>query len=157
MTKKKELVPRGRQTKLLNRIYWIYTHFKHAGLIVSTKRGIFRVTERGQELLGQKPEKINLKTLSLYPEYNHFRQRRNTDSGQTKDTSHISTAKTPDEILYDSYRIIRENLAAELLEKIKSLSPEFFERLVVELLVNMGYGGSMEDAGQAVGRSGEAV
>ncbi|MBX3244729.1 MAG: restriction endonuclease [Acidobacteria bacterium] len=152
---KAELVPSGRQTRLLNRIYWIYTHFKHAKLIYQTKRGVFKITERGLELLSQNIERIDLRTLALFPEYNDFRQKRSTTLEQTTEIPDIPTAKTPDEILYDSYKTIRENLAADLLEKIKDLSPEFFERLVVNLIVSMGYGGSMEDAGQAVGGSGD--
>lgn len=151
-----ELVPSGRQRRLLNRIYWIFTHFKHAKLISPSRRGAFRITERGLELLSQKPEKIDLRTLSLYPEYNDFRKRKGQDTEQQLDSKTDNAAtKTPDEILYDSFKTIRDNLAVELLEKIKSLSPEFFEGLVVELLVKMGYGGTREDAGQAIGRSGD--
>ena len=128
---------------------------KHAKLIYQTKRGVYKITERGLELLSRNIERIDLRTLALFPEYNDFRQKRSTTLEQTTEIPDIPTAKTPDEILYDSYKTIRENLAADLLEKIKDLSPEFFERLVVNLIVSMGYGGSMEDAGQAVGGSGD--
>jgi restriction system protein len=152
-----ELVPSGRQTRLMNRIYWISTHFKKALLIEPTRRGAFRITSRGSELLGKKLANIDLKTLQTFPEYVEFKNKRNGTPAAKEVSSdpQLVESKTPDELLFEAYQTIRETLANEILEKVKSCSPTFFERLVVELLVKMGYGGTLEDAGQAIGKSGD--
>lgn len=151
-----ELFPSGSQTRLMNRIYWISTHFKKALLIEYVRRGAFKITPRGLDLSSRNLGAIDLKVLHSYPEYVEFRQLKNKKSSvRIETTEESSNQKTPDEILYDSYQTIRDNLAMEIVEKVKSCSPPFFERLVVELLVKMGYGGTMEDAGAAVGRSGD--
>ncbi|MGQ0542621.1 MAG: restriction endonuclease [Blastocatellia bacterium] len=153
---KNELVPSGRQTKLLNRIYWIFTHFKHAKLVESVRRGAFIITDRGSDLVKSRPGRVDLKLLATYPEYNDFRKRKGRDNGKKNGSTILDdVVKTPDELLHDSYAAIRLTIASDLLEKIKQMSPAFFERLVVELLVRMGYGGNLEDAGQAVGKSGD--
>lgn len=140
-----ERVPSGQQTRLINRIYWISTHFKNAILIESTGRGTFRITPRGQDLLATNPSSIDLKLLDTFPEHHAFRKKKSKDV--LAEESSVSTeTKTPDELLYESYNAIREKLADEVLEKVKTWSPGFFEKLVVDLLVRMGYGGSHEDA-----------
>lgn len=155
-SEKTEMVPSGRQTRLMNRIYWISTHFKNAGLIESSRRGAFKITVRGTELLKSNPASIDLKTLQRYPEYIEFRNKKgNKEKIQISEEKEVPNSKTPDELLFESYRTIRETLASDILEKLKSCTPSFFERLVVELLVAMGYGGTLEDAGQAVGKSGD--
>lgn len=152
-----DLVPSGRQTRLINRIYWITTYFKKALLIEPAGRGFFRITNRGKELLNKTPARIDINLLETYPEYAEFRKQKarhvnkETLSGDDEPTD----SKTPDEILDDSYNTIRANLISDVLEKVKTCSPSFFERLVVELLVKMGYGGSRQDAGQAIGKSGD--
>lgn len=157
---KNELVPSGKQSRLINRVHWVSTYFKKAKLVESADRGTFRITDRGLELLSRKLDRIDMKTLDEYPEYVAFRNQKNR-AGRGENTSPDPfveppvDSKTPDEVLEDSYNTIRANLASEILEKVKSCSPNFFERLVVELLVNMGYGGTRHDAGQAVGRSGD--
>ncbi len=153
---KTETVSSGRQTRLLNRIYWISTYLKKALLLSSTRRGAFRITQRGLDLLGQKPQRIDMKSLEAFPEYVAFRSKRTPRALEVQpEIEEPTESKTPDEILFDSYQTIRENLAFETLEKVKTCSPSFFERLVVELLVRMGYGGTLEDAGQAIGKSGD--
>ena len=151
-----EMIPSKRQTKLVNRIYWISTYFRKSLVIEQPHRGFLRITQRGRDLLNQNLPRIFMKTLEAYPEYVAFRDKKN-DSPRTATQTAIepSESKTPDEILEDSYRIIRENLGSDLLEKIKSCTPRFFEELVVKLLVSMGYGGTLEDAGQAIGKSGD--
>ncbi len=151
-----EMIPSKRQTKLMNRIYWASTYFRKSLVIEQPSRGVLRITDRGRELLNKNLSRIDMKTLEIFPEYIEFRDKKNeVSTGDIKPATESTETKTPDEVLYDSYRTIRENLAADLLEKIKSLSPEFFETLVVNLLVAMGYGGSINDAGQAIGRSGD--
>lgn len=152
---KQQLLPSGRQTVIANRVGWACTHLKKAGLLEYTKRGWFQITSRGHEVLLQKPNKINLKTLEHFPEFIEFRTSKN---GVKSDNSAIvedESKNTPEESLDAAYQTIRKSLASEILEKVKSCSPAFFERLVVELLVRMGYGGTLQDAGRAIGRSGD--
>lgn len=132
----------------------IYLH--RAGALERTRRGVFRITERGRELLQKNFSKINVQTLSQFPEFVAFHK-------GTGDTTAVADgqqpklikADTPEEQLAAAYKVLRESLANEVLETVKKLSPAFFEELVIDLLVAMGYGGSMEDAGRAVGRSGD--
>lgn len=151
-----EMIPSKKQTKLVNRIYWISTYFRKSLVIEQPHRGLLRITERGKQLIGQNLPKIDMKTLEIYPEYLEFRDKKNQSLvSNIPNVVETAESKTPDETLEDAYRIIRGGLATEILEKVKSCSPIFFERLVVELLVKMGYGGTREDAGQAIGRSGD--
>ncbi len=152
-----EMIPSKRQTKLVNRIYWVSTYFRKSLVIEQPRRGFLRITERGRCLLDQNLARIDMKTLEVFPEYVEFREKKNTPASEQviQINAEPEQSKTPDEVLYDSYKAIRENLANDLLEKTKSLSPKFFEDLVVNLLVKMGYGGSIDDAGKAIGRSGD--
>ena len=152
-----EMIPSKRQTRLVNRIYWVSTYFRKSLVIEQPHRGFLRITDRGRELLSQNLSRIDMKTLEVYPEYVAFRDKKNDDSNSPaiKTVFEPSESKTPDEILEDSYQTIRRNLVSDILEKIKSCSPAFFERLVVELLVKMGYGGTRDDAGQAIGKSND--
>ena len=148
-----QFLPSGVAKTFPNRVAWAKSHFKMAGLLENTKRSYFKITESGKKLLEEYPNEINLKILKTLPTY----QER---TGRTKDESLSSdidtqTSATPEEVLENSYLKIRKNLSQELLLKIKSCSPSFFESLVVELLVKMGYGGSIKDAGQSIGRSGD--
>lgn len=149
-----QLLPSGRHRVLDNRVGWACTHLKKAGLLEYTKRGWFKVTSRGIDVLSRKPTKINLKFLEQFPEFVEFRTPKNgtkTEEAIIED----EIKSTPEESLETAYQTIRNNLATEILEKVKSCSPAFFERLVVELLVKMGYGGTLQDAGRAVGGSGD--
>ena len=151
----KEMLPSGKQTTFRNRMAWAKVYLTKAQLLESPKRGIFHITKRGKELLAQKPETLRVKQLKQYPEFVAFHS-----SGAKKDTTDNSlniddNTSTPEEILEQSYQNLRNDLADELLSQIKDNSPEFFERLVVRLLVKIGYGGSIKDAGQAIGKSGD--
>jgi len=154
----RELLPSGIQSTFFNRVGWASTYMKKAGLLEATRRGYFRITSRGQELLRKQPKAINVKLLQQYPEFLKFQQLKGTRSGEKVSTSgailDISTA-TPSEALETAYEKLRDELADELLAKLKKSSPSFFERAVVELLVKMGYGGSRADAGKAIGKSGD--
>ncbi len=131
---------------------------KKAGLLEPTRRGFYRISPRGQELLQKKPTIINVKLLKQYPEFLEFQQLKGTRSGEKMNSSResldISTA-TPSESLETAHENLRDELVDELLAKLKKSSPSFFERIVVELLVKMGYGGSRADAGKAIGKSGD--
>lgn len=150
------MLPSRNQTIFYNRVTWAKAHLKMAALVENTKRGSFKITSNGLEILKQKPAIINLKFLRQIPEYRETAEGWRNNSSETE-VSEIETAdtKTPEEILESGYFNIRKTLAQDLLSKIKSCSPLFFENLVVELLVKMGYGGSLKDAGKAIGKSGD--
>jgi restriction system protein len=153
----KEMLPSGIQSTFVNRVGWASTYMKKAGLLEATRRGYYRITGRGQELLEKQPKVINVKLLKQYLEFLEFQQLKGTRSGDRvieKEIDNISAA-TPSEALETAYENLRDELAEELLSKLKKTSPSFFERVVVELLVKMGYGGSRADAGKAIGKSGD--
>ncbi|AEI69101.1 restriction endonuclease [Corallococcus macrosporus] len=151
-----ELLPSGRQRRIHNRVGWAKTYLQKAGLVEPNGRGRFRITSRGQEVLQRKPNRIDMKFLEQFPEYNAFAALRHDAAEAEPSTPELSSAtETPEEILEESYQELRRRLADELLERIKACDPKFFEKLVVDLLVAMGYGGSRKDAGQAVGQSGD--
>ena len=152
-----EMIPSGTSPLFDNRVGWARSYLKQARLLDSARRGIFNVTDRGRELLAEKPERIDIALLNRYEEFRQFRTRRH-DNGEgragTQDTETL-TEQTPEEALAAAYGKLRGNLEAEILAQVKAASPSFFERLVIDLLVAMGYGGSRQDAGRAVGRSGD--
>src|SRR5919107_4961195 len=156
---RKALLPSGRQATFDNRVGWARTYMKKAGLLQSPRRGYFKITDAGIQAMKDHPEAINVKFLERYPEFLEFKTKSNAKSTATKtDTTVPTEARTPREVMEDAYATIRTQLASELLERIAQSSPQFFERLVVDLLVNMGYGGTQEDAGEAVsGRGDEGI
>ncbi|MGE0882518.1 MAG: restriction endonuclease [Blastocatellales bacterium] len=148
-----QLLPSGQQTVFRNRIAWAKAHFKRAGLIESPRRGIYRITNQGREILTSNPKRIDLKFLDKFPGHREFRF-----SSKVENEPEIVpqvNGLTPEEHIALGYQQIREELAADLLRRIKECAPEFFEQLVIDLLLAMGYGGSRQDAGKAVGRSGD--
>lgn len=154
---RQELLTSGKQTRFDNRVAWALTHLAKAELLKRTGRGRFQITARGLEALTKKPDRITLTYLSRYPEFVTFRSvTRKADKDDT-DTQIADEAalQTPEEALESSYQDVRSKTAQELLERIKGSSAAFFERLVVDLLVAIGYGGSRKDAGQAIGQTGD--
>jgi restriction system protein len=148
------LLPSGQQPVFDNRVGWARTYMKKAGLLESPRRGYMRITERGINVLRQKPDRIDVKFLSQYSEFRKFRSGESAEemlTGKSQDEE----GKTPEELLGDAYKRLKESLASELLEQVEKATPEFFERLVVQLFVAMGYGGTFKEAAQAVGRSGD--
>lgn len=148
-----ELLPSGQQSVFTNRLAWAKAHLKKAGLLESPSRGLYKIVPRGLEALAQSNQRINLKYLKQFEEYNYGSS--GNGNAQEKDEQKPSDTLTPYEHIEIGYQLIRAALEDELLIKIKTLSPAFFERLVVELLVAMGYGGSLKDAGQTLGQSGD--
>ena len=148
----KELLPNGRQTKFDNRVRWAQTRLKKSNLLESTGWGKFRITALGLEILKCEPSDFNDKFIMDFSGTG-MDDAYNKENGQKG--SNGKSSQTPEEILEASYQELRRELAQDLLEKIMKCSPEFFENLVVDLLVSMGYGGSRKDAGQAVGKSGD--
>ena len=155
---KRELLPSGQQAVVDNRIGWARTYLKKAGLITQPKRGQFQITERGQNVLRQNLDKIDLDYLTQFPEFQDFKMKKNkpddTDLEPQKPMSLIEK-KNPQERLEYAYEEINNEVSQELLDTVKSVSPGFFEKLVIDLLVKMGYGGSRKDAGQAMGKAGD--
>jgi restriction system protein len=145
----------GPQTVMRNRTGWVCTYLKKAGLIESTRRGVFVITERGLSVLASSPERIDIKYLEQFPEFVAFRELRGERSAGKPSVLDAALGATPEEALDAAYQQLRVDLELEVLEQVKLASPAFFEHLVVELLVRMGYGGSLRDAGQAVGKSGD--
>lgn len=154
----KEVLPSGTQGTFVNRVGWAATYMKKAGLLEGTRRGYYRITEKGKELLLTQPKAINVKLLQQYPEFIEFQKLKGTGSKDkiaVPKGIHDVASATPLEALEMAYENLREELVDELLGKLKKVSPSFFERIVVELLVKMGYGGSRADAGRAIGRTGD--
>jgi restriction system protein len=150
-----ELLPSGTQTKFDNRVAWAKSYFVQAKVLESPRRAYLKITERGKHLHAQGHERIDVKVLSQYPEFVEFHNPAKQNKYTQTDTSHEISSETPEEILQKAYHSIRGDLAGEILERIKSNAPSFFENLVVDLMVAMGYGGSRSDAGQSIGQSGD--
>jgi len=152
---RREMLPSGRQTRFNNRVAWANVYLRKSGFLESTRRGRFKITERGQEILRSNPARIDVKFL-LKNGDTEFREfhRPSRQDGNHEEPS-IETVRTPREIMDAGYQEMRRDLSQEIIKRIKSSSPRFFEHLVVELLVAMGYGGSRKDAGEAVGQSGD--
>jgi len=154
---RQELIPSGRQAVLDNRLGWAKVYLAKAGLLELTGRAKFRITPRGRDVLKQNVTRIDASFLRQFPEFVAFqglsKRLRPTPTQNTKEIG--EGLETPEELLEDSYQNLRKKLAVELVEHIKKCPPAFFEKLVVELLVAMGYGGSRKDAGQALGRTGD--
>lgn len=157
---KRTLLPGRTQTRLYSRVTWALTYLTKSLLLEKPSRGRYRITGRGHEVLGKHPLRIDNTVLAQFPEFRAFRARRPTDRSEPnerEDTSSLAlnASATPDEQLEAASRALREALADDLLQRVRGSSPAFFEDLVVDLLVRMGYGGSHADAASVVGRSGD--
>jgi restriction system protein len=147
-----EMLPNGKVRRFHSRVIWARVELAMAGLIENTGTGMSHITERGKSVLDSNPPHIDRKFLMQFPEYVAKVKKQAVKPTEIEPEAE----QTPVENLETSYQIIRRELAQELIERIKGCSPRFFEQLVVDLLVAMGYGGSRKDAGQAVGQSGDA-
>jgi restriction system protein len=162
-----ELVPSGGQTRLANRVAWGHVYMKRAGLLASARRGVYRITQRGEEVLKSPPHRIDINFLGRYPEFAAFKSPEELPNLKSTDPALLKimteglsptidgAAHTPDEQVHIGAARIKENLVAQLLERIKKGTPAAFESLVIDLLVKMGYGGSYADAAEVVGKSGD--
>jgi len=146
-----ELLPSGRQSRFANRVAWAKVYLQRGGLLSSPGRGQFQITDRGREVLADPPAKIDIKFLERFPEFLEFRSR---EPESTAPATEVPNATTPEEALEAAYLSIRAGLASELLGRVRTVSPRFFEQLVVELLLKMGYGGT-GGVSEAIGRSGD--
>jgi restriction system protein len=152
-----ELLPSGRQTIFANRVHWAKTYLGKAGLIEGTRRGHFKITARGRQVLESKPAHIDNNFLSQFEEFEKWRRsaQEAVEDRHSAAPAIVNQTATPDDIMRAAHRQIETTLAQELLDRIRSAPPDFFERLIVNLLLKMGFGGSVADAGRALGRSGD--
>ncbi|WP_373697480.1 MULTISPECIES: restriction endonuclease [Bacteroidales] len=153
---RKELLSSGTQAIFDNRVGWAKTYLKKAGLLDSPRRAIVVITDLGRQVLSEGISRIDTRYLRRFPSYLEFQKASRKDNETEEEaTDAENNMQTPEENLDKAYQRIRRSLASELLNRVIELSPAFFERLVVELLVRMGYGGSIKEAGKAVGKSGD--
>lgn len=153
---RKELLASGNQAIFDNRVGWAKTYLKKAGLLDSPKRATFVITQIGLDTLKKNLDRVDAKYLRQFPAFLEFQNASRNDNDSEEEIVIVETnEQTPEENLDKAYQRIRKSLASELLNRVVDLSPTFFERLVVELLVKMGYGGSIKDAGKAIGKSGD--
>lgn len=153
---KTELLPSGQQAVVDNRIGWAKTYLKKAGLLVYPKRAHVRITERGRAVLSKDIHNIDRSFLMQFDEFEKFQTVSNKDNDSGEKQSLVNNDdNTPEESIEKAYLTIKSSLSDELISKIMGLSPTFFERLVVDLIVKMGYGGSRKDAGRATKQSND--
>ncbi len=151
-----EKLPSGKMSTFSNRVAWTKAYLSRAKLVENIRRGVFLITEQGLQVVKENPERINIKYLMRFPSFQKFRSKKPgaKGGGVTENIASVDNdaEKTPIEQIGESYQDIRKTLADEILDQVLSSSPTFFENVVVELLVKMGYGGTIKDAGQAIGK-----
>ena len=162
-----QMLPSGKQTLLANRVHWALTYLAKAGALTRTRRSHFVITERGKALLQEHPDRVTVKVLNQFPEFVVFQSGKPTEDGvaggeqvnhqppTSRSNASLANASTPDEAIQDAQEIIAERLKSDLLDRIAALSPTFFEQLVVDLVVAMGYGGSRGAVAHRLGKSGD--
>ncbi len=153
---RQQMLPSGKQTTIANRIHWSRSYMKQAGLVRNIRRGWFELTERGKLVLNDPTITLDAKYLEQFDEFQEFKSRsKETDLDATERTTSETPANTPDESLQAAHKKLDAALAANLLDFVRTASPVFFENLIVDLFIAMGYGGTSEDAGRALGQSGD--
>jgi restriction system protein len=152
---RREMLPSGRAKLFDNRVGWAKTHITQAGLLASPRRAISVITPLGREVLQRHPDRVDLAILKQYPAYRAFREKRSLNGGGDGVQGDALAADTPEEALDKAYIKARSEVEAELLRRVIESPPEFLEQVVVDLVVQMGYGGSRRDAGEALGKSGD--
>ena len=150
-----ETIPSGKQTVLDNRVGWARTYLTKAGLLEVTRRAHFVITERGITALKDKQVVIDNKYLKQFDEFIAFKDQKNAITNNEIEVTGDIDDITPDEALQLAYKKINESLAQEILERTRKVTPDFFEDLLIELLVAMGYGGAGEGAAHALGKTGD--
>ena len=150
-----QLVPSGVQATIYNRVIWAKTYLKKAGLLEPTGKSFFKISERGLDVLSKKPSKIDMKFLEQFPEYQEFKKLKKESKKTIEEENKLLETRTPEELVRSGYKIIKDTVKSDIISNVMKCSPRFFEKLVVDLLIKMGYGGSLEDAGRAIGKSGD--
>jgi restriction system protein len=153
-----EMLPSGRQTTFTNRVAWANVFLQRAGLIERTGRGRYCATDAGRDLLRESPAKIDIRLLARFSSFVEWR-RRSTGEGRSDapgdSLGSTEASITPDEQIARSYQALTSALASDLLERVREMSPTFFETLIIDLLIKLGYGGGDPTMGKAIGRSGD--
>jgi restriction system protein len=153
-----QLLPSGQQTTFHNRLSWAKHYILNAGLLEKTRRGHFTISPRGREVLRNPPARIDRDYLVQFPEFLEFRGRSNiNESSSDSDTEWNADRRTPEEALQAAYKELRDDLAGELLAQIKAMSSQFFEKLVLDLMLAMGYGGAEKTASLTGAGSDEGI
>lgn len=156
---REEMLPSGKQRLLHNRVHWAKFYMSKAGLITSPKRGLFLATQEGKAFLAKHPEGIDVNSLKKIPEFSDFYSLSNQSSSSPDISAAVSAASnseaTPEEQIDAAHALLTKALKTDLLSRVLEQSPAFFERLIVDLLVAMGYGGSHENAARQLGKSGD--
>ena len=152
---REQLLPSGKQRTFDNRVNWAKSYLKKAGLLTYPKRGTFTATDAGKKIIEQNPDRIDNTFLSQFESFQEFQGRKGTTISDKENVMLDDKDSTPDEILRAAHKKIDAALALELLDRVRCASPQFFEELIVELLLAMGYGGTSEDAARALGQSGD--
>jgi restriction system protein len=150
-----EMLPSGRQTTFANRTAWANVFLQRAGLLEKVSRGVYRITDEGRKVLLEQPERIDMRFLERYPAYVGWRQRSVGIKPLAPGATPLSGDQTPEEQIEASHSALNAALQSDLLERVREMSPGFFERLIVDLLIAMGYGGGLAEMGQAIGRAGD--
>jgi restriction system protein len=152
-----EMLPSGRQTTFANRTAWANVFLQRAGLLEKAGRGIYRITAEGRQVLAERPERIDMRFLERYPAYVEWRQRSaatKTAEGERADEA-APQDQTPEEQIEASHTALTATLQSDLVDRVRELPPAFFERLIIDLLIAMGYGGGRAEMGQSIGRAGD--
>ena len=163
-----ETIPSGRTPLISSRVHWAKTYLKQAGLLFQPKRGLVEITKEGREFLSRAPDHINRQSLETYPQFQEFLKRTRGESDYAEKYLSVDTASvfakpammttpsaTPDDQIAEAARTIEVALQDELREYVLNISPSSFERLILDLLLAMGYGGARVDAGERLGGSGD--
>jgi restriction system protein len=159
----REMIPSGRAKLIQNRVGWACTYLRKAGLIESVRRGHNRITDAGRTVLTDPPSCIDSTFLTQFSSFQEFREKseHTSTSGDATDATTVDITAveevhgTPDEIIHAQTAVLNAALRKDLTEQVLAMDPDQFEQLVVDLLVAMGYGGSVVDAGRAIGRSND--
>ena len=158
-----ELLPSGKQAVFSNRVHWAKSYLVHAGILEATRRAHFQVTPRGSEVLAKRPDRVDNELLMQFPEFREFRERSRSRPGngglqpisEVLAADGLAPSATPEERIEAAYTEITNELRAAILDRITKGTPRFFEKVVVDLLTQMGYGGSRTNAGRRVGKTAD--
>lgn len=145
------MLPSGQQTVFANRLHWARSYLCKAGLLEAPRRGFLCASERGRELLARGVTEIDLNVLNQFPEFTRWRESYSRGVSEPR----VETPESPEEQIVASYQRLNAELAREIIDRVHSFKPSFFERLIVDLLIKMGYGGGRLEMGRAIGRTGD--
>lgn len=151
-----QMLPSGKQTVIANRVHWARSYLKQAGLVTNIKRGWYELSDQGRAVLDDPSITLDAKYLKRYDEFQDFISRKKDEnSDDANGHEQPPVVQTPDESLEEAHSRLEQSLASNLLDNVRSSSPQFFENLIVDLFIAMGYGGTSEEAGRALGQSGD--